>query len=98
MQRCMWLPASCGEKGGWVRLGCRLVVAPRPYASPSRFSALSTSELSGRRVNCNLLSVICAIQHGSYQAWVPTEYECDWCKAGQCLKFYFILFLIHLFG
>lgn len=34
MQRCMWYFASCGEKGGWVRLGCRLVVAPRPLRIP----------------------------------------------------------------
>lgn len=34
MQRCMWYFASCGEKGGWVRLGCHLLVAPLSPAHP----------------------------------------------------------------
>ena len=45
------------------------------------------------------MSVICAIQHGSYQTWVPTEnFECDWCKARTELEFLFYFFKIHLFG
>ena len=44
------------------------------------------------------MSVICAIQHGSYQTWVPTEYfECDWCKARTELEIlYFFLKYIYL--
>ena len=38
-------------------------------------------------------SVICAIQHGSQQTWVSTEYfKCGWCKGRSELEILLIIF------